>query len=113
MRTYVYIAIDAGGKRVKGELAASDPDSVVSRLTAQGLRIESVHVALPGAGSSGTGLAPSSDSARPGNLSPAQTREVGRHIAEIVSAGVPLEAGLAAVAEEFPGGRVRRELRAI
>ncbi len=105
MTTYAYIAIDSRGQRVSGELEASDSDAVVSQLTAQGLRVESVQVAPRGPGSS--------ESARPANLSPTETREVGRHISEIVSAGVPLEAGLAAIAEEFPGGRVRRELRGI
>ena len=111
MRTYIYIAIDSRGQRVNGQLQASDPDSVVSALTVQGLRIESVQIALPGHASSG--MSQPENTAQPEKLSPVETREVGRHIAEIVSAGVPLEAGLAAVAEEFPGGRVRRELRAI
>ena len=104
MTTYTYIAIDSRGRRISGELEASDPDAVVSELTAQGLRIESVQTAR------GTA---SPESARPGNLSQVETREVGRHISEIVSAGLPLESGLAAIAEEFPRGRVRRELRAI
>ena len=105
MRTYTYIAIDSRGQRVSGELEASDPDAVVSQLTAQGLRIESVQVVLRRPGNV--------KSAPSGNLSHGETREVGRHISEIVSAGLPLEAGLAAIAEEFPGGRVQRELRAI
>lgn len=102
---YIYIAIDSQGRRVSGELEASDPDAVVSQLTAQGLRIESVQDAARRPGSS--------EPDRPGSLSPSETREVGRHISEIVSAGLPLEGGLAAIAEEFPRGRVRRELRAI
>ena len=105
MTNYTYIAIDSRGERVSGELEASDPDAVVTHLTSQGLRIESVHVATRGAGAQ--------DSSRPRNLSKLETREVGLHISEIVSAGLPLEAGLAAIAEEFPGGRVQRELRAI
>ena len=105
MRTYAYIAIDPQGQRVSGELEASNSDEVVSRLTAQGLRIESVRVARQDP-------KPSND-AQPAILSLSETREVGRHVSEIVLAGLPLEAGLAAVAEEFPGGRLRRELRAI
>src|SRR5947209_4279596 len=102
---YAYIAIDSRGQRVSGELEASDPDAVVSRLTAQGLRSESVHVARRSPASS--------EGALPEKLSPAETRAVGRHISESVPAGLPLEAGLAAIAEEFPGGRVQRELRGI
>jgi type II secretory pathway component PulF len=107
MPRYAYIAFDAQGARVSGEIEASDPDAVVARLTAQGLRIESVRLATEGyaagalAGESGP------------RLSSADLREVGSHISEIVSAGLPLEAGLAAVAEEFPRGRVRRALQAI
>jgi type II secretory pathway component PulF len=105
MRIYAYIAIDPQGQRVSGELAAIDTDEVVARLTAEGMRIESIGVAQHDTDAS--------NDARPKTLSLSETREVGRHISEIVSAGLPLESGLAAVAEEFPGGRVRRELRAI
>ncbi len=47
------------------------------------------------------------------HLSPSETREMARNISEIVSAGLPLEGGLAAIAEEFPNGRLRSELRGI
>jgi type II secretory pathway component PulF len=107
MQRYSYLAIDAKGARVSGEIEASDPDAVVARLTAQGLRVESVRLAadLP---------APTSHEGLPASrLSATDLREVGGHISEIVSAGLPLEAGLAAVAEEFPRGRVRRALLAI
>jgi len=46
-------------------------------------------------------------------LNSADAREVGGHVAEIVSAGLPLEAGLAAVAEEFPHSRMKRLLLGI
>jgi len=105
MNKYSYIANDSEGHRVSGELEASDADAVVSQLTAQGLRIESVQVV--------TAAPPLPESARTEALSAAETREVGRHISEIVSAGLPLEGGLAAIAAEFPRGRVRRELHSI
>ena len=107
MRKYNYIAIDSRGRRISGEIEATDPDSVVAQLTAQGLRIETVQSA------SASGPTPPAKSGRPAGLSTAQTREVGGHISEIVSAGAPLEAGLAAIAEEFPWGRVSRALREI
>ncbi len=106
MRTYIYIAIDSRGERLSGEIEASDPDAVVSQLTARGLRIESVQPLPPRE-------PPSADRPRPVGLSAAETREVGGHISEIISAGVPLEGGLAAIADEFPWGRVRRSLQGI
>ena len=107
MPLYTYIAFDAQGAQVSGEIEASDPDAVVARLTAQGLRIESVRLATEP-------YAPGRPAGEQGpRLSASDLREVGGHISEIVSAGLPLEAGLAAVAEEFPRGRVRRALQAI
>lgn len=106
MPTYTYIAIDSRGARVSGTIDASDPDAVVSRLTGQGLRIESVEI-----------LRTASDvfvETEPApRLSAGETREIGGHIAEIVSAGLPLEGALAAVAEELPWGRMRTALRRI
>ena len=106
MPKYVYSAIDANGVRVTGEIEASDPDAVVSQLTNQGCRIESVEMVLTAAD---VWIAE-----EPGaRLSAGEAREIGGHIAEVVAAGLPLEGGLAAVAEEFPGGRVRRALARI
>ncbi|MBI3862959.1 MAG: type II secretion system F family protein [Planctomycetia bacterium] len=104
MRKYSYIAIDSRGVRVSGEIESSDPDAVVSQLSARGLRIESVQLAPEDREQA---------AARGPRLSAADSREVGSHISEIVSGGLPLEAGLAAIAEEFPRGRLRRTLRSI
>ena len=107
MQKYSYIAIDPNGRRVSGELEASDPDTVVSRLTAQGLRAESVQIVRA------PGPPARLEGERFAGLSSADARELGGHIAEIVSAGLPLEAGLAAVADEFPRTRLRATLRGI
>lgn len=108
MPLYSYIAIDAAGERVSGQFEASDPDALVSRLTAQGLRTESVQLTRPEVEASGTDALLSA-----GGLRPADAREIGSHIAEIASAGLPLETGLAAIAEELPRGRLKRALRKI
>jgi type II secretory pathway component PulF len=105
MPLYNYTAIDSLGSRVSGRLEANDPDAAAAQLTAQGLRIESVQLVL----ASGVWL-----DEGPGPLMAAgAARDVGGHIAEVISAGVPLEGGLAAIAEEFPVGRTRRTLREI
>jgi len=106
MRNYTYIAINSRGERISGEVEATDPDAVVSRLSAQGCASKACRRTAP------------REPAPPARelttqLSAAETREVGGHISEIISAGVPLEAGLAAIADEFPWGRVRRTLRGI
>ncbi len=104
MPKYNYIAIDAGGVRVSGAIDATDPDAAVSRLTADGLRIESVL--------SATAISPAIlEGGPPSRLGAGETREISGHIAEIVSGGLPLEGGLAAIAEEFPRGRMSRALR--
>ncbi len=105
MPTYNYIAIDARGARITGAMDATDPDAVVSSLTAQGMRIESVEMRLTDAD-----MLVEPD--QPSRLSAGETREIGGHIAEIVSAGMPLEGALAAVAEELPWGRMRRRAAA-
>jgi type II secretory pathway component PulF len=106
MPTYTYSAIDSGGMRLSGEIEASDPDAVVSQLTAQGLRIEQVQISAPGRESSLGGQ-------RISRLKNADARELGGLIAEIVSSGMPMEGGLAAIAEEMPHGRLRRSLKGI
>src|SRR5262245_34267789 len=106
MPTYSYIAIDPQGARLAGEIEASDPDAVVARLTAQGMRVESVQMIFPG-------VPPRAGKDPAPRLTASEAREVGGHVAEVVSAGLPLEAGLAAIAEEFPWGRMGRALRRI
>jgi general secretion pathway protein F len=106
MPTYSYIAIDARGVRVAGTMDATDPDAVVSSLTAQGLRIETVELERAAADAV-------VESDRPSRLSAAETREISGHIAEVVSAGMPLEGALTAIAEELPFGRLRSGLRRI
>jgi general secretion pathway protein F len=106
MPTYSYSAIDSEGVRHAGEIEASDPDAVVSQLTAKGMRVEGVQMVFP--------AAPARVERTPApRMSTAQAQEIGGHLAEVVAAGLPLEAGLAAVAEEFPWGRMGRALRRI
>ncbi len=105
MPLYCYTAIDLQGTRVSGRLEASDPDAAAAQLTAQGLKIESVQSVLE------PDVWLKDEPAPP--LSHGQAGDIGGHIAEVISAGVPLEAGLAAVAEEFPAGRTRAALRRI
>lgn len=107
MTFYSYTAIDANGRRVSGEIGGSDPDSVVAELTARGLQVEKVQARGAGFGSAGGEDKPASA------LTSADAREIGGHVAEIVSAGLPLEAGLAAIAEEFPRGRLKWILRRV
>ncbi len=106
MPTYSYSAIDARGVRVSGTMEATDPDAAVSSLTAQGLRIETVE-AQRGAGEA---VMKGDERSR---LSVGEAREMSGHIAEVVSAGMPLEGALAAIAEELPFGRLRSGLRQI
>jgi type II secretory pathway component PulF len=106
MPTYTYSAINSNGMRVAGEIEASDPDAVVSLLTARGLRIEHVAIVTPAHHSP-------LDTDRLAQLKVSEARDLGGHIAEIISSGLPMEGGLAAVAEEMPAGRLRRALRGI
>ncbi|MBS0266117.1 MAG: type II secretion system F family protein [Planctomycetes bacterium] len=106
MRTYSYQALDAQGRRVSGEIEATDPDAVVAQLTARGLRIEAVRE-LPAIRAFDEGALGRH------SLSAADTREISGHISEIISAGAPLETGLAAIAEEFPASNVSDALRDI
>jgi len=106
MPAWSYIAIDARGVRVSGVMDATDPDAVVSGLTAQGLRVEKVEMLM-------TASDMLVETNPPSRLSAGDAREISGHIAEVVSAGMPLEGALAAVAEELPWGRLRSSLEAI
>ena len=106
MPIYTYSAIDPNGMRVAGQVDASDPDAAASQLTARGLRIEQVEMVPPAQ------VSPSSTD-RLAQLKVSEARDLGGHIAEIISSGLPMEGGLAAVAEEMPSGRLRRALKGI
>lgn len=105
MPRFRYLAIDSGGKRVSGELIAPDPDALVAQVTAGGLRIENIEMLDPSAEVAEAGL---SEAPLERPLSDSRAGELSGHIAELAVAGLPLESGLAAIAEELPHGRARR-----
>lgn len=116
MPRFRYLAIDSRGKRVSGELEAPDPDALVAQVTSGGLRIESIEMLDP------TALLPEERTQRSGtatSMSSTHAGELSGHIAELTESDLPLESGLAAIAEELPQGRARwvveglvRQLRA-
>lgn len=104
MPRFRYLAIDSRGKRVSGELEAPDPDALVSQVSSAGLRIESIEMLDPTAHMA-EDLLPAPLIQK--TLSASQAGELSGHIAELTEAGLPLESGLAAIAEELPRGRAR------
>lgn len=100
MARYRYTAVDRDGRTASGQVEASGLDDARAKLTALGLEAETAVLELesePAAGS--------------GRLSAAESAGVGGQIASLAKAGLPLGAGLRAMADEFPGGRARGVLR--
>ncbi|MFN8858336.1 MAG: type II secretion system F family protein [Planctomycetaceae bacterium] len=90
--TYRFSALDDEGKTKSGTTEALHPDAVLGdferrRWTLLDLR------------------------ALPRGLSPREAEELASHIATMAEAGLPLETGLAALAEELPNRRLRRALQ--
>lgn len=97
MPRFRYIAVDADGGRVSGELDAVGAREAVESLEAVGLRLESVS-------------ALSASDAAAGPTGRRDAEELAARIADVASTGLPLAAGLRALAAESPAGRRRRGL---
>jgi type II secretory pathway component PulF len=89
---YRFTALDALGQRQTGTTAAPHPDAVLGEL-------EQKHWTL-------LDLRPV-----PRGLTHSEAEELAAQIATVAAAGLPLETGLAALAEELPNRRLRRALQ--
>ena len=99
MPRYRYTAIDAEGNRTSGELDATSTDEAMARLAAEQLKVESLETAASVAGDASLK-----------RLSDQEVADLTQHIAGITRRGLPLASGLRALADELPGGSLRRLL---
>lgn len=87
MPTYSYIATDAEGRRLTGEIEATDAGGARSQLTARGLTIEgSIQEAI---------------TVTMARLSSEESTELGIHLGTLIKTGLPLASGLRAAGEEL------------
>jgi type II secretory pathway component PulF len=122
MPTYHYMAVDAAGRPVEGDLEAASPEALQSQLAARNLRLTGYGMVLP--------PEPPAEPWRDrgwkappavfgqGRLSAEETAELTSKMADLVKAGLPLAPGLRAMADEMPRGlwrgpRLAAMLRAI
>ncbi len=99
MSTFRYTAVDGRGQPVSGELAAPSGDEALRQLQNYGM-IHSV-------------ISQRESRAVVASLSADQAAELAGQVADLAKAGLPLPAGLRAMAQEFPRGRVSQAMRAI
>lgn len=99
MPKYRYQAADAEGKAATGELEAAGLEEARELLSARGF--DGQHATLTEIAESSLG----------GRLSEKEAAEFGSQVAQLVKAGLPLAAGLRAMADEMPQRRVARALR--
>ena len=92
LTTYRFTAIDPLGKQQTGTSAAPHADAVLGELERKHWTLLDLRPVLPG-------------------LTPHEAEELAQQIATVASAGLPLETGLAALAEELPNRRLRRALQ--
>lgn len=94
MPNFRYTARDADDARLEGEIDADGPEQAAARLELQGLRVERIDLAA-------IVLGPPAMSAGDASVFVGQ-------LAGLATAGLPLPAGLRALAEELPSGPLRR-----
>jgi type II secretory pathway component PulF len=115
MPIYHYTAIDGRGRRVTGDVHATDPDHAIEQLGHMELRVERIVVAeMKPAEKTPVDPAPETSAPalhRVGRMSESDAQEIAGHIAGIEQSGLPLESGLAAIAAELDNKRVARVLK--
>jgi len=89
---YRFAALDADGKPVSGTTEAVHADAVLGDLEKRRWTLLDLKTL-------------------PSGLSTSEAEELSSHIATIAGAGLPLETGLAALAEELPNRRLRQALQ--
>lgn len=102
MPDYRYTAVDARGKPVAGELQAAAPQEALRKLDRLKLVPQSICLSEIHAGPAAVAA-----------LSMEETAELASQVAELAKAGLPLESGLRALADELPSGRLPGVLRQI
>jgi type IV pilus assembly protein PilC len=106
MPRYRFTGTDAAGRRVTGERDAPNPDALLTVIAGEIVLVDSVQ--LVNGGSAREGTSPPAGRMHDGDIG-----QISSHIAGLVEAQLPLESGLAAIADECPSLRMRRTLRAI
>ncbi|MCY2965281.1 MAG: type II secretion system F family protein [Planctomycetota bacterium] len=107
-----YTARDPQGHLREGELDAPHADGLVGEFDKLGWKVQSFRALTTEDSESSTSVW-IDDSAGAVTLSAAESAELSGHMAELVFAGMPLESGLAAIAEELPSRRLKRAMRGI
>ncbi len=101
MAEFDYIAIDIDGGNNTGRIRARDEADARYQLTGLGWTVESITPV-----ESGTDDRAHARSAK-------TEFELGKHLADLTAADLPLASGLAVLAEEFPRGQTKRALQQV
>jgi general secretion pathway protein F len=99
MPRYRYTATDIAGNRREGVLESNSPEELDTKLRAEGLRVDGVHL-----------IEPCEPSREKGRLSSLDVVEVTRQLASLERAGMPLPDGLRALSDELASKPLRRVL---
>ncbi len=108
MPHFRYLALNSQQQPMAGELEAESVSQAVSRLEAEGLSVQSIGYATPGAS---VGESPFRE-AEPASAEIEQA-ELVRHLERVIERGRPLTPALHAYAAEMAAGQSRRQLDAI
>lgn len=113
MPLFRYQATGFAGRKVSGTRTAPHADALVADLEQEGLRLRSFSV-VDAAAQSEQGFWLETESVpSTGRMGSRDAEELASHLAEVVAADLPLESGLAALAEDLPSRKMRRVLRQI
>ncbi|MGE0001550.1 MAG: type II secretion system F family protein [Fimbriimonadaceae bacterium] len=97
MATFAYVAVDATGKRKSGVIEAPDQKAAVSRVASEGRFVIEIEAKAEGAA---TAKREKSETTRRGRTSKADIALFMRRLADLSSAGLPLDRVLAILSEQ-------------
>lgn len=116
MPQFKYKAIDSEGRDVSGQVEAASAEAAAAELEASGHREIAVEPEVPAGEASvtgGAGEAPVAGGAQKAWLREDDFLTIGDTVTTLTAAGLPLESGLRALAEDVRSSRTARALRSI
>lgn len=108
MPLFRYSAVEPLGKVISGEIAAKNAATARAKLEQQGLHVQELAEASTFQSIASEPALKASASGRP--LSSADALQLAAHLADLAGAGVPLDTGLRALAQDLPRGRLAKAI---
>lgn len=104
MTTFSYVALDPTGKKRTGFVEAADQEQAIAKIVAEGRFVLEIHA--DSGGRAAGSAAPQKSSGRSGKISRSDIALFTRRLADLSSAGLPLDRALQVVSEQSESDRL-------